>query len=511
MSTLLIVSGLSLFLSLALMPSARRLARRIGLVDQPDGHRKMHEKITPVAGGLVVLVATVAAMVTALFLPGLSDILLENGDKLLGLLLGGVVIFAVGVADDYYRMRGRHKLIGQIVAVSIVISLGGWVRHVHLFGIEVDLGWVGFLFTMLLMVGAINSLNLLDGMDGLLGSVGLILSLALAAMAVLAGHLWAAAVALALAGALIGFLCYNLPPASVFLGDSGSMLVGLVLGTLAIHGSLKAPATIAIAMPFALMILPIFDTTAAIVRRKLTGRSIYTTDRGHLHHCLLRVGFSARWALLLISVCSLVACVSVFASQALKNEWIALVTASAIIATLIATKLFGHAEAMLIKGRLLSMLLPSDRARHMEVRLQGSVAWKDLWEALKILAHDLNLQQLMLDVNAPILHEGYHARWDHAHGANNERPRWYVEIPMTSQGLSVGRLVMSGWPDQQPVWDKIALLMKVVEDFNNPVTSINGAEGIPFQPPIAAVTTTQPKETGMPVATSNLGVEAFQM
>ena len=114
----------------------------------------------------------------------------------------------------------------------------------------------------------------------------------------------------------------------------------------------------------------------------------------------------------------------------------------------------------------------ADRARHMEVRLQGSVAWKDLWEALKGLANDLNLQQLMLDVNAPLLHEGYHARWDHAQGAPNERPRWYVEIPMTSQGLSVGRLVMSGWPDQQPVWDKIALVMKIVEDFNNPVTAV---------------------------------------
>src|SRR5439155_8367461 len=141
-----------------------------------------------------------------------------------------------------------------------------------------------------LLLGAINSLNLIDGMDGLLGSVGLILSLALAVMAALAGHWGAAAVAVALAGALLGFLPFNLPPASVFLGDSGSMLVGLVLGTLAIQSSLKAPATIALATPVALLILPIFDTTVAILLRTMTGRSLYTTDRGHLLHRLLRFG-----------------------------------------------------------------------------------------------------------------------------------------------------------------------------------------------------------------------------
>jgi UDP-GlcNAc:undecaprenyl-phosphate GlcNAc-1-phosphate transferase len=255
-------------------------------------------------------------------------------------------------------------------------------------------------------------LNLIDGMDGLLGSVGVILSLALAAMACLAGHWWAATIAFALAGSLLGFLHYNLPPASIFMGDSGSMLVGLILGTLAIECSLKAPATIAIAMPVVLLILPIFDTTAAIIRRKLTGRSIYTTDRGHLHHCLLRKGFSAPGALSIVCVCCLLACGGVLASQAFNNEWIAILTAGSIIGTLVATRLFGHAEAMLIKGRFLSLLLPTDRVRHMEVRLQGSAAWKDLWQALKISATQLNLDKMLLDVNAPALHEGYHARWD---------------------------------------------------------------------------------------------------
>src|SRR5262245_26371483 len=128
---------------------------------------------------------------------------------------------------------------------------------------------------------------MLDGMDGLLGVISLILSLPMAAMVVLA-HRWPAApVAHALAGALLGFLFYTFPPASIFLGDTGSMLVGLVIGVLAIQTSLKSPATLVLATPVALLAIPILDTTAAIVRRKLTGRSVYTTDRCHLHHCLL--------------------------------------------------------------------------------------------------------------------------------------------------------------------------------------------------------------------------------
>src|SRR5437868_2212657 len=148
--------------------------------------------------------------------------------------------------------------------------------------------------TLFLLLGAIGSLNLIDGMDGLLSTVGVLVSLAVAGMAVMGGHWLAACAAVALAGALLGFLRYNFPPATIFLGDSGSMLIGLVLGVLAIKSALKTPTTVALMAPAVLLTIPIFDTFAAILRRKLTGRSIYSTDRGHLHHCLLSRGLS-RW------------------------------------------------------------------------------------------------------------------------------------------------------------------------------------------------------------------------
>ena len=141
--------------------------------------------------------------------------------NLLGLLAGGLMICAVGVADDFGLLRGRHKLMGQLAAALVVVAFGVRVDRVALFGWQIDLGLTAVPFTLFFLLGAINSLNLLDGMDGLLSSVGLVLCLALGAMALLGGHMTAAWVALALAGALAGFLFYNFPPASVFLGDSG--------------------------------------------------------------------------------------------------------------------------------------------------------------------------------------------------------------------------------------------------------------------------------------------------
>ena len=148
-----------------------------------------------------------------------------------------------------------------------------------------------------------NSVNLLDGIDGLATMLGIILIATFAALAAAAGRMEVAWIAMVFAGSLCGFIRFNLPPASIFLGDSGSMLIGLVVGTLAIQGTLKGPGTVLLAAPLAVWTIPILDSAAAILRRKLTGRSIYATDRGHLHHRLLeRLGSNSR-VLVAVAVC----------------------------------------------------------------------------------------------------------------------------------------------------------------------------------------------------------------
>jgi UDP-GlcNAc:undecaprenyl-phosphate/decaprenyl-phosphate GlcNAc-1-phosphate transferase len=473
MLTLFFVLLGSCAVALLVTPLAGALAARCRLVDRPDGRRKIHARPIPLAGGLAVFLSAGVALGAVFSIPQpLSPLLAEQGASLLGLFFAALVIIIVGVADDYGLMRGRHKLVGQLVAVLIVTQFGLVVREVRLFNWIFELGPLAVPFTCLWLLGAINALNLLDGMDGLLGSVGLILCAALAAWAALQGHVAVACVALALAGALLGFLRYNLPPARIFLGDAGSMLIGLVIGTLAIKASLKGPATAAMAAPVALLTIPFLDTAAAIVRRKLTGRSIYTTDRGHLHHCLLGHGFSNRYVLMLVGLCCLLTVSGALVSVALEQELIALVTAATVIGMLIVTQLFGHAEYLLIRKRLgglaRALLHRSVKGepRQTEVRLQGTLDWAELWNNLLARSPWLHIKLLRLNVNAPSLHEGYHASWECGHEEGEDNRLWRAEIPLMVNGLILGRLELAGQSvDDEPAWKKIACVMELVEDF----------------------------------------------
>ncbi len=465
-------SALGFLLCLVLIFPARALARRIGLVDRPDGRRKLHARVIPVAGGPVIFVSVCVALLVAWYPPGrLHEAAGANASLLIGLLAAGVLVCALGVADDFGRLRGRHKLLGQIVAVAVVIASGVEVRTVHLLGADFELGVLAIPFTAFILLGAINSLNLIDGMDGLLGTVGFILCLALGMMAWAAGRDVTACVAFALAGSVLAFLCFNFPPATIFMGDSGSMLIGLTVGVLAIHGSLKTPTTVALATPAALLAIPLFDTIAAIVRRKLTGRSIYCTDRGHLHHCLLHRLEHPYWVLLVIACCCLFTAAGAFAGVVLQNELIGLCIALAVVVLLTATRLFGHAEFVLVKTRLTRLVASffpnrgEGRFRRMDVHLQGTHNWKALLDAVAARAFDLNLHTVRLDVSAPALHEEYHAHWDRFAEEEEGVQLWRAEIPLVVGKWTVGSLFVSGYPDPEPLWSKVAALTEMIEAF----------------------------------------------
>jgi UDP-GlcNAc:undecaprenyl-phosphate GlcNAc-1-phosphate transferase len=470
MTTLVFVSALSFALCYVLTPLVRYLAARVGLVDRPDRLRKLHAQATPVAGGIGILLSASLALGLACLLPGpLAEQLPQEGQTLPGLLPGAVVICVVGVLDDFRGLRGRHKLLGQILAASFVVASGLVVNQIHIFGWQVDLGPLALPFTFCWLLGAINSLNLLDGMDGMLSSVSLILCLAFGTLALLGGHAVPACVALALAGAVLAFLRYNFPPASIFLGDSGSMLIGLVVGTLAIQSSLKGPAVIALTAPLAVLAVPLFDTTMAVLRRKLTGRSLYTTDRGHLHHCLLRRGLSNRRALLLVACSCLATAAAAVVSLALHNELLAIVLPLAVLGLLVVTRLFGYAEFQLVQARLASLTAPwqwaEDGTRQMRVRLQGALNWDGLWDRLTWCAQELNLSELTLDVNAPSLHESFFARWRRP-DTQDQAQCWRAELPLTTAGPSLGRIRVSGPDDGQFLGDKVAVLSGVLAAYN---------------------------------------------
>jgi UDP-GlcNAc:undecaprenyl-phosphate GlcNAc-1-phosphate transferase len=470
----LIVFLASLVCCVALMKPMMAAAHRLGLVDRPDGRRKLHVLAVPLAGGPAILLAvacTLLVVFPCLAIFGTAPP--ADWSPYLGLLLGAFVICVVGVADDLGCLRGRQKLLGQIVAVLIVMASGVQIEQIRFLDRQLDLGVFSWAFTGFFLLGAINSLNLLDGMDGLLASIGLWVTVGMALLAIYCGQVHSGIIALALAGALLGFLFFNFPPASSFLGDSGSMLIGLAVGVLAIESSLKGPAIVALAAPTALLTLPILDTFAAILRRKLTGRSLYATDRAHLHHCLLRRGFSNHGVLLIVAGLCLIVVLGAVASMALQNELLAIASSLLVVGILMLSGLFGHAEVSLLYRRSISFLATlvrwrgPQRSRQTEFRLQGTLDWPELWGTITSCNESLNLKALQLDVSAPVIHEEYHARWHRDDVFDDDAPVWRAEIPLSAQQHVIGSLRVVGFQDQTPTWRKIAELGKLIQGFEN--------------------------------------------
>jgi len=438
--------------TLIVTPLVRRLAFRFHLIDEPDGKRKLHAVTIPLGGGLAIFVAALASLVGMCLFRDHIEVMQgydPSGDW--GLFFAVAVLCLVGLADDRFGLRGRQKLVGQILACGILVASDLTIRSVQLFTWHIELGLLAVPFTLFWLLGAINSLNLIDGLDGLATTVGCILSLAVAGLAFLAGHQGDAILALVLAGCLMGFLCFNYPPASMFLGDTGSMLIGLVLGTLAIRCSLKGAATVALAAPTAIWAIPIFDTGMAILRRRLTGRSIYETDRGHLHHCLLRRGYSNRKTLVWVGILCASTAVGALLSVSNQNEWLAIASVTLVGGLLVLTRFFGHVEVRLLGQRLKNQIGSLDPrrnwARHrpmpIATQLQGNGQWKDLWKTLIEFADRFDLCDVQLNINLPAIHEGYHASWKRKESPDR-RQFWHTDIPLVTQNQTVGRLQITG-------------------------------------------------------------------
>lgn len=283
--------ALALVAGYLLTPAVSRLAVRLGALDIPDA-RKLHTQPVPRLGGLAVYLAFLAG----LFVFGV------NGREVWGLLAGTSLIVLLGVLDDIYDLPAKAKLAGQIVAAVAVIPFGLQVEFVTnpLNGGLVYLGWWGIPVTIFWLVAVTNALNLIDGLDGLATGTAVIAALTLATVAWTEGQTGAAALALLLGAAALGFLRYNFHPAKIFLGDSGSMLLGFVLAAIAVVGLTKSATAVSLIIPILILGIPLFDTTLAILRRCYKRQPIFNPDREHLHHRLLDAGLTHRRAVLVV-------------------------------------------------------------------------------------------------------------------------------------------------------------------------------------------------------------------
>ncbi|MEN6495181.1 MAG: MraY family glycosyltransferase [Thermoguttaceae bacterium] len=258
------------------------------------------------------------------------------------------LICLVGMIDDRFFLTARGKLLGQILAVSPMVMVGPSIEWISCFGGEISLGWFAVPWTLGWLLLGMNALNLLDGSDGLASTVGILISLAVAVVAAAQGLAAVAMLALVMAVAVAGFLVYNLPPARIYLGDSGSTLIGFMATSLAMHVSCIWPGTMDLPVFGLLLFVPLFDTSLAILRRTLKGQAVWTGDRGHLHHQLQDRGFTATKILLVLGGLGLAAGLAACAAVCWHQELLATLALASLTGLLIYRQWIARQEWLLL-------------------------------------------------------------------------------------------------------------------------------------------------------------------
>ena len=282
---------IALVVSYLLTPGVKKVAIKVGAVDRPNA-RKVHTHVIPRLGGLAIYIGFMAAV---LFCVPLHH-------ELIGMLLGCTAIVAIGIWADICNIPARVKLVGQIAAACIPVAFGIQIEWLtNPFGdILVLPEVIAIPVTIFWIIGFTNTVNLIDGLDGLAAGVAFIASISMFLLAVNLNQFLPALIIVSMAGAALGFLQYNFNPAKIFMGDTGSMLLGYTLAVSAVLGLVKTAATVALVVPIIALGLPILDTTFAIIRRRMSGVPIFQPDKGHLHHRLLALGMTQKQAVLIM-------------------------------------------------------------------------------------------------------------------------------------------------------------------------------------------------------------------
>lgn len=280
-------------------PVVKMLAQRMGAIDVPKDGRRMHDHPIPRMGGLAIFFGFMLSVL--LFVPMTG--------QLRGMLMGAVIIVVLGIFDDIHSLRASFKFVVQIVAALVAVLSGNIIATLsnpNVFSADLywDLGWLAYPVTVLWIVAITNAVNLIDGLDGLACGVSTISSMTLLVIALVVSDGPVAILMAALAGGCIGFLPYNMNPAKIFMGDTGSTFLGFILAVVSIQGLFKFYTIISFAVPFLLLGLPIFDTAFAFIRRIAHGQNPMSPDRSHVHHRLIDMGFSQKQAVAVLYIIS---------------------------------------------------------------------------------------------------------------------------------------------------------------------------------------------------------------
>jgi UDP-GlcNAc:undecaprenyl-phosphate/decaprenyl-phosphate GlcNAc-1-phosphate transferase len=310
---------LSLVFSFVLTRYVRDFASHRGWVVIPSQERHLHSTPLPRLGGVAIFISFSLSITTAAALASCVPRLHSafSLKTLLTILIPASLVFLLGVYDDLYSAGPYLKFAVQAIAAAMLFMGGLRIVNIPVLFGNHQLPWfVGLSFTILWVLGITNAFNLIDGLDGLAAGSALFSTLVAFVVALLNGFSLVTVMAIALAGAILGFLRYNFNPATIFLGDSGSLFIGFLLSALALAGAQKAPTIVAVAIPVVSFGLPILETSLSILRRLIGGRPVFTADREHIHHKLLQHGLSHRQVVIVLYAVS-----AVFALLSLFLLW----------------------------------------------------------------------------------------------------------------------------------------------------------------------------------------------
>lgn len=285
--------------SACIMPFMKKIAKHIGAIDYPshkEGNRHIHKKATPKLGGVGIFLA----FLIGYMLFGAHSI------KMNAILIGSIIIVLTGIIDDIKPIKASQKLIGQVLAALIIAGYGKiLLQNISAFGYVIDFGIFAYPITVIFIVACINIINLIDGIDGLSGGIASIFYLTVGIICLSQARYGSLEILLAfiMLGATLGFLIHNFNPASIFAGDC-SMFMGFLIAVITLLG-FKATALTSFFIPIIILIIPILDTLFAIIRRKLKGKPIFSADKEHVHHQLIKMNLSTKKTVCIIYVIDL--------------------------------------------------------------------------------------------------------------------------------------------------------------------------------------------------------------
>jgi UDP-GlcNAc:undecaprenyl-phosphate GlcNAc-1-phosphate transferase len=413
------MAGKAFIIALILTPIIRDISRSFNIVDRP-GYRKVHAYPMPRVGGIAIAIAYGVSLIS---FSHNSGSWVGSGYPTYKLIPGAALVFIIGLIDDFFSLKPIVKLLGLVVAASVVFFSGIRLEGIAYHTVPV---WLDYPLTVFWLLLTSNALNLVDGLDGLCAGMGFMATLALFTAAIIHGNHPLAYVTFPLAGALLGFLCHNVAPATVFLGDSGALLTGFLLGCYGMLWTQKAATLLSMLVPLLALSIPLLDVSLSVLRRFLRNQPIFSADRGHIHHRLLDRGLSPRQAVWVLYLFAALAAAFALMASSLGQYEGAVILAFCIAAWIGIRQLryqeFDVAGRLLFGGEFHRAMNSRLKVESVAATLERQAAAEAWWDALVQSLAPLGLVAI---------------RWTSSDGVREQRaPQvqsvWWFRVPLNA-------------------------------------------------------------------------------